>query len=270
MTVVDTVLRSPRLRNGFYRASRIPGVNVLQRFMARRVVPIGQMRWITVPAGLNAGLVMQVDPRAELGYLRGDHEPWIQELMSEWVSEGATFLDVGSHVGFFTMAASRLVGDTGTVVAVEPDETTFQRLERNVSRNSLANVRLVAAAASASVGTVHFASSLGTDSGVRGAVVHEASDFSRSVDATTLDELTRERTPSVVKIDVEGGETAALLGAARLLGARASRWIVEVHNETLKDEVCQVLEAAGYTIERTSPRRGDYAQDYVIAIPAHA
>lgn len=267
MTVVDRALRSQRLRNQFYRASKIPGLKVLQRTFARRVVPVGQMRWITVPEGLNAGLAMQVDPRSEVGYLRGDHEPWIQDLLTEWLSPGAMFIDVGSHVGFFTMAASRLVGDAGTVIAVEPDSTTFRRLELHISRNALANVRLHAAAASASVGTVQFASSLASDSGVRGSVVETPSDTSYSVDATTLDELSRKATPAVVKIDVEGGEVAALSGASGLLRQHTSKWIVEVHSETLRKEVCRLFEAAGYEFEHTSPRRGDYGQDYVIALP---
>lgn len=80
---------------------------------------------MSVPHGLNRGLEMLVDPRAELGYLRGDHEPWIQDLLADWLPPGAVFLDVGSHVGFFTMAASRLLGCDRTVIAVEPDSETF-------------------------------------------------------------------------------------------------------------------------------------------------
>ncbi len=270
MSIVDRALRSPRLRNAFYRVSRIPGLNVLQRRLARTLVPSGQIRWITVPDGLNQGLEMQVDPRTEVGYLRGDHEPWIQDLLSEWLSYGEAFLDVGSHIGFFTMAASRLVGDGGTVIAVEPDKTTFRRLGMHISRNALGNVRLVAAAASATAGTVGFESSVGADGGVRGSVTSDPEDASYSVDATSIDVLTRESTPAVVKIDVEGAEVAALAGATELLGTRASRWIVEVHSASLREEVRRVFVTAGYEVEHTAPRRGDYGQDYVIAVPARS
>jgi FkbM family methyltransferase len=165
------------------------------------------------------------------------------------------------------MAASRLVGDAGTVTAVEPDEITFRRLEIHVSRNGLNNVRLVAAAASDSVGTVPFASSVDADSGVRGAVSPRSTETSYEVASTTLDELTRELMPDVVKIDVEGGEAAVLAGAPGLLRARASKWIVEVHSEALRHQVCEAFEGAGYEFEHTAPRRGGYEQDYVIAIP---
>jgi FkbM family methyltransferase len=267
MAIVDRALRSRTLRNSFYRASRVPVISVLQRFLARRVVPAGQMRWIVVPTGLNAGLTMQVDPRAEVGYLRGDHEPWIQDLLSEWLAPGASFVDVGSHIGFFTMAASRLVGATGTVIAVEPDRATYRRLKMHIERNGLENVRAIAAAASASAGTVPFASSQGSDSGVRGSVVAEGSDSSYSVEATTLDDVAAEQTPTLIKIDVEGGEVAALSGAPRLLRSRLSKWIVEVHSDPLRQEVQQIFQAAGYVVDHTSPRQGDYGQDYIVAVP---
>ncbi|MDP9225852.1 MAG: FkbM family methyltransferase, partial [Actinomycetota bacterium] len=131
-------------------------------------------------------------------------------------------------------------------------------------------VRLVAAAATASVGTVPFVSSVGSDSGVRGSVTHHAGDDSYSVDATTLDALTTGLIPAVVKIDVEGGEVDVLAGAPRLLAARGSHWIVEVHSEPLREEVVRIFQTAGYRIEQIAPRRGDYGQDYVVAIPARA
>src|SRR4051794_1920829 len=41
-------------------------------------------------------------------------------FMSRWVRPGDTVVDVGAHVGLFTLHAARLVGPVGRVLAFEP------------------------------------------------------------------------------------------------------------------------------------------------------
>jgi tRNA A58 N-methylase Trm61 len=65
---------------------------------------------------------------------------------------GMPVLDIGVHVGTFTLAASRLVGSTGTVVTVEPVPQNYQCLVRTVEANHLANVISKQCAVGASVG----------------------------------------------------------------------------------------------------------------------
>src|SRR5207247_10608255 len=56
--------------------------------------------------------------------------------------------DVGANIGYFTLLASKLVGDSGAVVAIEAFPATFDALQRNLARNRARNVRAVNAAAS--------------------------------------------------------------------------------------------------------------------------
>lgn len=270
MSVIDRFLGSPRLREAFYRGSSVPVYGVVQRIVARRFVPLGSKRHVIVPKGRNAGLSMLIDPRSEGGYLRGDHEPWLQDLLAEWLHDGGSFLDVGSHCGFFTMVASRVVGPAGAVWAMEPDPVTFERLNGHVAANGLTNVSTVNAAAWSHSGKVPFASSVATDAGVQGSVVPAHTSASATVQARTIDEIVREASVDVVKIDVEGAEMSALVGAGRLLARRGSRWVVEVHSEELRASVSERFVESGYVIRTTSPRYGDYGQDYVIAEPAAA
>ncbi len=46
---------------------------------------------------------------------------------------GDTFIDVGAHYGYFSLLASKLVGDTGSVFAFEASPTTYEVLEKNKS-----------------------------------------------------------------------------------------------------------------------------------------
>jgi len=54
---------------------------------------------------------------------------------------GDTFVDVGSHIGLYSLLASAAVGAAGRVVAVDADPQTFARLGQNLRLNNVTNVQ---------------------------------------------------------------------------------------------------------------------------------
>lgn len=263
------MFQSPRARALSQSIAGVPFLRVFQTHASSLIAPRDTPQWARIPRGPNRGLEMLVDVRAELGYLRGDHEPWVSRALKEWLPLGGTYVDVGSHIGYFALAASRLVGTEGHVIALEPDPESFRRLAGQVHRNGLTNIRAIQAAAWSDPGTVRFASSLDADTGVRGAVVDHVS-ATIEVDATTLDDLVGSATPDVVKIDVEGGELQALAGASRVIAQPSVRWLVEVHSDLLQIEVTDLFRRAGYEVAVSTPDHAlyvDYGQTYVIAVP---
>ena len=44
-----------------------------------------------------------------------------------------TFIDIGAHVGFFSLLASKLIGKNGLVFSFEPTQKTFQLLKANTA-----------------------------------------------------------------------------------------------------------------------------------------
>ncbi len=139
---------------------------------------------------------------------------------------GATFLDVGAHLGYFTVLAARCVGESGRVVSFEPTPATYALLAQNVA--GLGNVTAVPAAVWSSPGTLSL-----TDHGVGyspynsayrsrlpAAVRQRVATTVHEVAAVTLDEFVAARalTPDVVKIDAESAEKNVLEGMGRLLG----------------------------------------------------
>ena len=54
------------------------------------------------------------------------------------VRPGMTIFDVGANIGYYAIM-SKLVGDTGRIIAVEPSHTNVELLQRNLSLNSLEN-----------------------------------------------------------------------------------------------------------------------------------
>ena len=108
-------------------------------------------------ARTNFGATMVVNAADIVGrYITyfGIWEPSMTAWLRATLKPGDTFVDVGANVGYFTLLASDLVGPTGRVVAVEPSAATRRLLERNVSSNHVANVRIVEAAVSDHIGSL--------------------------------------------------------------------------------------------------------------------
>src|SRR5207245_289260 len=75
-------------------------------------------------------------------YYCGFYEPAVVACLSRYVTPGGTFVDGGANVGYYTLWASRRVGDTGRVVSFEPNRKSFEQLNLNVQLNGLRNVSL--------------------------------------------------------------------------------------------------------------------------------
>src|SRR6266852_1270408 len=71
----------------------------------------------------------QLYEAAELEYVRTHLRP------------GDTFIDIGSHIGLYSLLAAGAVGPTGRVVAVDADLNTFARLGENLRLNNITNVQ---------------------------------------------------------------------------------------------------------------------------------
>jgi hypothetical protein len=81
-------------------------------------------------------------------YYFGLWEPEITRWIERALQPGDGFIDVGANIGYFSLLASKLVGERGAVVAIEPSPELFAALEAHVARNGAGNVRMASVAAS--------------------------------------------------------------------------------------------------------------------------
>lgn len=271
----DKVLGSIRVRRAYSWASKIPLVGGTLRAITRQILPSGSHEWIRVPSGLAKGVYILVDPRSELGYVRGDHEPWIASILSKWLRPADTFVDVGAHIGYFSLSAAGLVGSRGSVIACEPDPQNYSRLRANIERNSLEQViqsHQAAVGGSSADGIFRRgpeAHGRVTGSLVGGEVDGERAEYLR-VPVLSLDDLCHGEMPRAIKIDVEGGEADVLNGASKIIHTRHTRWIIELHNEIARDKVLARLVEGGYKVQLSQPSHPvyhDYHQEYAVAEP---
>lgn len=66
---------------------------------------------------------------------------WFQDpekILSPYISEGMTVLDIGPGMGFFTIPAARMVGDSGRVIAVDLQEKMLKSLIKRAEKAGVA------------------------------------------------------------------------------------------------------------------------------------
>ena len=76
-------------------------------------------------------------------YYFGVWEPHLTRWIVRRLVPGDTFIDVGANIGYYSLLASKLVGEYGNVVAIEASPATFKVFQRNLGFNRVRNVRAV-------------------------------------------------------------------------------------------------------------------------------
>jgi len=77
-------------------------------------------------------------------------------------------VDLGANEGYFTVIGARLCGDTGRVLAIEPQLRLLPVIEENVRLNNVADVTLVNVAIGDQPGTVEMQLTPSTNNGGSG------------------------------------------------------------------------------------------------------
>jgi len=145
------------------------------------------------------------------------------------LAEGMTVIDVGGHLGFYTLLMSRRVGPGGRVVAFEPSPREFRHLETHIRINRCANVRAEQVALADHCGRMDLYLVDGpwtTRNSLRSPQMEGVQPV--SVRVATLDQYLSANGPDrvdLIKLDAEGAELRILHGAAGLL-SQARRPIV--------------------------------------------
>lgn len=65
-----------------------------------------------------------------------DSELRLARYMLQHLKSGQHFLDIGAHIGYFSLLASRLVGEKGRVVSIEAAKSTFDILKQNTEKQA--------------------------------------------------------------------------------------------------------------------------------------
>ena len=141
--------------------------------------------------------------------------------------EGDIVIDIGAHIGLYTIISSKRVGANGKVVAIEADPSNFEMLKSNIKLNQLTNVIPLNYAVYSKETKLKLYLPSGGESGftkyntIMPNWINTQEKFVE-VNANTLDYLLqlneiRQEEVNWIKIDVEGAEFEVLKGATNVL-----------------------------------------------------
>ena len=153
--------------------------------------------------------------------LEGMWDPFLTRFIENRLKPGDVFVDVGAHVGYFTLLAARRVAGIGTVLSIEPNPLALEQLRQNVERSGLRNVRIADTACGDTDHAVRLYLHTESNSSMASlSAVNAAAGAEVDVKCTTLDSLCQQHQLArvdLVKIDVEGAELSVLRGMERIL-----------------------------------------------------
>jgi FkbM family methyltransferase len=139
--------------------------------------------------------------------------PYLNEYTH--LTSGDTVIDTGASVGLFSVIASKLVGETGKIYAVEPIEEVRIYLTHNLERNACSNVTILPYALGEHDGIVSFDINLGPHFEGSSKYISRGG-AKRSIPQKTLDTLKQELSLErihFIKADIEGSERDLIAGA---------------------------------------------------------
>jgi FkbM family methyltransferase len=154
-------------------------------------------------------------------YQYGFFEEGLTRAIIEKLSPGATFVDIGAHVGYYTILASLLVGAEGRVVAFEPTPRTRTELAANTA--GLDNVRVVPMAAWDGAERLTLQDFGWRQSSFNSVMAARVNGNPRSesieVEAVAVDDwlAVHRIVPAFIKIDAESAEHRVLRGLRRTI-----------------------------------------------------
>jgi FkbM family methyltransferase len=169
-------------------------------------------------------------PYEAMVWARQEEETELRALQS-LLSPGDHFVDCGANVGLWSLVAAGRVGSRGLVTAFEPNPSAYRRLAKNISASGAIGRRITAinVAVAATAGVALFET--GSHHNL-GRIVSEPTAGCISVPAVALDEQFADAPIRALKLDIEGGEAAALRGAVRILAAQQP-WVWAEFNVTI-------------------------------------
>jgi FkbM family methyltransferase len=180
------------------------------------------------------------------------HEFPLRHFFEE-IEEGI-FVDVGAHVGKYTVQVARGLQDKGgKVVSLEAHPGNYDTLVKNIILNNLPNVIALNLACWSKNESVKLYHDFDSSTTAAYSAVETFQGDHVTVEAKKLDNILKELkidTINFMKIDVEGAEPEVLEGAEEFLrNNNIQKIIFESNEEAVKEKCKQILEKYGYNVK---------------------
>lgn len=180
-----------------------------------------------------------------------DGERGHTQFFRKTVREGMTVLDIGAHIGYYTLQAAVRVGSKGQVHAFEPVSETFTRLSHNIRLNGFQNVVANRCIVHDHSGDMRIVvadrHNLGSSSLLP--FGENCRKKTETVGSITIDSYVAQKQLQQIhlaKIDVEGTELHVLKGMKKVLGQSQPQVLIEFDEELLRAHGSSSAEVSGF------------------------
>ena len=167
---------------------------------------------------------------------------------------GDLVFDMGAYCGVSTYHFSKCVGESGKVIAFEPDPINYALLQRNIERHGLKNVVTLPFAIAGQSASAEFSSE-----GTMGSTLKRNSSrvtlgSIETVKTISLaDACTAYGTPAFAKVDIEGSEIEMLSDSQAFLRQNDIQFALDTNHwlngELTRTRVEQLFRQCGYEAE---------------------
>ncbi len=220
------------------------------------IIKVNEVKLLTIPYDKGISLELVVF---------GVHEPLSTLVLKKELRRNWTCIDIGANLGYYALLESRLVGNQGKVLAIEPNPVAYKYLRKNIALNKATNIETYKVAMGHYDGTAYF-------------LVDERSNLSRivadnnthrntiQVPLTTLDKFISDNKISkldFLRMDVEGYEAHILKGGVTTIKKYHPDLYIEFHKGIIgidaTMDLLYELANMGYDIKYYIPREVDLA-----------
>ncbi len=163
------------------------------------------------------------------------YEPEVTAAILNFVRPGDFCIDAGANLGYHSTLMAKLVGKDGLVLAFEPDQDCFEKMQRNFLLNEVDDICFPNPVALWNEDYQSFAFFIGP-CGYSSVVRYSAlAQTASSVQTRALDNIINSDVHvKLLKIDCEGAEEKILHGAEQLLRRGVDAVIVEFNYELME------------------------------------
>ena len=185
------------------------------------------------------------------------------QTVKNQVKEGDIVLDVGAHIGYYTLMLAKSVGTKGKVFSFEPEPHNVEVLKKNISINNYLNITLESKGVSNTSKNCKLYSGLSSSGASRifkpERILSNYNKEPINIQTLVLDEyfskLDLLDKIDFVKMDIEGAEILALEGMQKILKkSKNLKLFIEFNKEALEDsgsnpkDLLDMLENNGFMI----------------------
>jgi len=219
--------------------------------LLNRVAP--SQSYVHACQGALQGYTLYTDWTRYRSFVYGTWEPEVSNVVLSVVKPGMTVIDIGAHIGYYTLLFAKCVGADGRVISFEPFPDNFALLQKNVQLNGLSQVQPRPQAVFSAAREITLAVPDHTLNPGQGSVSHASGSRKFLVQAVCLDSFCAQEAlrPDLIKMDVEGAEQDVLLGARQTIAQWRPKLLIELHHfdgDALAHPVPDLLADWGYQL----------------------